>query len=436
VKQRSFEDYVIRIINSQVLQPAGLSLDPDTLNGKTIRANTITSTEIQARTITSEEIRTGTITANELTSNIVLVNNIIRSNNYVGSVSGWSIFSNGNAEFNNVKIRGDILSGAGVYAASNTPLFANAAGFFSLGNKITWDGSNLVINGTVTLSGTNIGTFDNGDALTGGSIGGLSITSTYIGSTDFDGTGQGFRIYSNGVADFNEVSVRGEIIALSGSIADNFIIGNNIIIGNSAAIGNNAIIGNDVIIGDRLEIGGNLVIGEVVRINNPTPDSTVTTLKVSGSVKNNAVNASNTYPFRCQSAADGVGSRNVFHIANNGDLWHRGSYSSGSDMKLKRNVEDLNLGIDFIKTLRPVSYSLKTNTVDDSRLYGFIAQEVETAVSEFDQKSTIFSIVDRDDESIYSLSYTQFIAPAIKSIQELSEKIEFLEARLQTLEDV
>jgi hypothetical protein len=294
-RRRQFQDqnqlrlktFIVSAVEERVLNPQGI--------------------RVQANAITAREIVAGTISANELSSNIVLVNNIIRSNNYVGNVSGWSIFSNGNAEFNNVKIRGELLTGAGVYAASNTPLFANATGFFSLGNKITWDGSNLVINGTVTLSGTNIGTFDNGDALTGGSIGGLSITPTYIGSTDFDGAGQGFRIYSNGFADFNEVSVQGEIRATSGDIGgvligsssistagfdgatEGFALYSNgfanfreIAIGNSATIGNNVTIGNDVSIGDRLQIGGNLVIGNVVRINNPTGDGGTTTLKVRG----------------------------------------------------------------------------------------------------------------------------------------------------------
>jgi hypothetical protein len=138
VRQRSFEDYIVRIINSQVLQPAGLNLDPDTLNGKIIRANTITSTEIQARTITSEEIKAATITANELTSNIVLINNIIRSNNFNGTfhsngvinnsgTTGWGISYAGSSVFNNATIRGRLTAGDIYIPSVASPVFSVAS---------------------------------------------------------------------------------------------------------------------------------------------------------------------------------------------------------------------------------------------------------------------------------------------------------------------
>lgn len=97
--QIALEEWIIRTVNAKVLQPSGLDLAPDTLSGKAIRSNTITATQIQANTITADQIAANTITANELSSNIVLINNTIRSNNYVANTSGWRISNNGNAEF-------------------------------------------------------------------------------------------------------------------------------------------------------------------------------------------------------------------------------------------------------------------------------------------------------------------------------------------------
>lgn len=108
--QSTFEEYIIRIVNQQVLQPAGLNLDPDTLNGKVIRANTITATEIQANTITANQIASNTITANELTSDIILVNNIISSSDF-DEDNGWLIASNGTAVFNGIIARGTLTAG-------------------------------------------------------------------------------------------------------------------------------------------------------------------------------------------------------------------------------------------------------------------------------------------------------------------------------------
>jgi hypothetical protein len=173
VKQRSFEDYVVRIINSQVLQPAGLSLDPDTLNGKAIRANTITSTEIQARTITSEEIRAATITANELTSNIVLINNIIRSNNFDGTfhsngvinntgTTGWGISYAGSSVFNSATIRGRLTAGD-IYIPSV------AAPVFSVDSNGALTATSATITGTVSSGNLTA---------TGGTVAGWGIDAS------------------------------------------------------------------------------------------------------------------------------------------------------------------------------------------------------------------------------------------------------------------
>lgn len=218
--------FIIDTIEGRVLNPAGI--------------------RIQANAISAREIIAGTITANELSSNIVLVNNVIRSNNYINNTTtytGWAIFSNGTANFNNVNIRGNLATGAGVYAAANTPLYADIVGQFSLGNKfiwnttsnsltinagsltlgsnLTWNGSTLTIRGALQFAdGSTPGTFDNGDSLTDGYIGGIDINSTAIQSTNFVSGygGSGFQIKADGNAEFNNVTVRGTIEASGGSI--------------------------------------------------------------------------------------------------------------------------------------------------------------------------------------------------------------------------
>jgi hypothetical protein len=198
VRQRSFEDYIVRIINSQVLQPAGLNLDPDTLNGKIIRANTITSTEIQARTITSEEIKAATITANELTSNIVLINNIIRSNNFNGTfhsngvinnsgTTGWGISHAGSSVFNNVTIRGAIESSS--------------------------------ISGTTISGGTISGTTITGGTITIGSSNNVfkaDSNGIYLGNATFSSAP--FRVTTAGALTATSATISGVLTANAGSI--------------------------------------------------------------------------------------------------------------------------------------------------------------------------------------------------------------------------
>lgn len=138
--QAALEEWVMGIVNTKVLAPAGLDLAPGLLSGKSIRANTITAVELQANTIT----------ASELTSNLVLVNNVIRSSNYNGTIAangaiavggntGWAITSFGSAEFANVSIRGSVVA---------TNLTASTVG--TIGG---WQiGSTTLTGGPVTLS--------------------------------------------------------------------------------------------------------------------------------------------------------------------------------------------------------------------------------------------------------------------------------------------
>jgi hypothetical protein len=96
----AFEDVIKRVVNNSVLAPAGIRLEPGSLNGSLIIANTITANQLAANTITASEISAGSITADLLSSNIVLINNVISSNNYnANAKTGWTILSNGYSEF-------------------------------------------------------------------------------------------------------------------------------------------------------------------------------------------------------------------------------------------------------------------------------------------------------------------------------------------------
>ena len=239
--------FIVSTIEGRVLNPEGI--------------------RIQANAISAREIIAGTITANELSSNIVLINNVIKSSNYVNNTTtytGWAIFSNGTANFNNVNIRGNLATGAGVYAAANTPLYADIVGQFSLGNKfiwnttsnsltinagsltlgsnLTWNGSTLTIRGALQFAdGSTPGTFDNGDSLTDGYIGGIDINSTAIQSTNFVSGygGSGFQIKADGNAEFNNVTVRGTIEASGGSIGGWDLDGYSLTAGTYGANGTN-----------------------------------------------------------------------------------------------------------------------------------------------------------------------------------------------------
>ena len=149
----SFKQLIVNTVNESVLAPAGIVLQPGVINGNShIISRSITASEISANSITANEIAANTITADELAANIVLVNNIIRSNNYVTGVSGWIINGNGDAEFANTAIRGTLTAGNVQIGVDD---YWDASGNFKLGGNtgIYTDGPNIVIGSSIIVDG-------------------------------------------------------------------------------------------------------------------------------------------------------------------------------------------------------------------------------------------------------------------------------------------
>jgi len=95
-----------------------------------------------------------------------------------------------------------------------------------------------------------------------------------------------------------------------------------------------------------------------------------------------------------------------------------------SDFNLKKNIIPLKKGMCFIESLKPVSYNLK-DSKNKTLHYGLIAQDVEKIIS-----TNEFAGICKGDSG-YSLRYSEFIAPLIKSVQELNSRIKELEKNIQ-----
>lgn len=111
---------------------------------------------------------------------------------------------------------------------------------------------------------------------------------------------------------------------------------------------------------------------------------------------------------------------NTYTVGKNGNRWSEIFATNGtintSDFNLKTNIQPSNLGLKFIKALEPVSFHWKEK--DNGRHYGLIAQQVLEALD-----GNEFSGV-RVAEDGYGMVYTELLAPMIKAIQELSDKID------------
>ena len=101
-----------------------------------------------------------------------------------------------------------------------------------------------------------------------------------------------------------------------------------------------------------------------------------------------------------------------------------------SDRRWKSNIKTSNLGLDFIKQLRPVSY-LRKNDESKKTEYGFIAQELEETLHKIGAKNA--GILSKDGQGMYQVRYNDFIAPMVKAIQEQQITIEAQQKQIDDL---
>mgnify|MGYP003137127374 CR=1 FL=1 len=160
---------------------------------------------------------------------------------------------------------------------------------------------------------------------------------------------------------------------------------------------------------------------------------------------------------------------NLGQVSYEFDAVHCVSVTEVSDERLKEQIEDTTLGVDFIKRLRPVSYKFKdraaeyetgTQTIRNEngeeveepvqilkqpalthtrKHQGLIAQEVKQVLDDIGMDSADFGgYVDGNisgNGDRYALRYQQFISPLIKAVQELSATVETLQTRIEVLEN-
>ena len=164
-------------------------------------------------------------------------------------------------------------------------------------------------------------------------------------------------------------------------------------------------------------------------------------------------------------------SKNLGHSSYRFDtLYATNGTINTSDRNEKENINDSELGIDFLNKLRPVQYTWKNKTTPERlykegdiipedkkigdvwteeettnhkrRHYGLIAQEVETVLTDnnistenfapfiktkkYIQDESNHKLIEQEDY-IYGMRYNELIGILIKGIQELSDKVTTLE---------
>lgn len=115
-------------------------------------------------------------------------------------------------------------------------------------------------------------------------------------------------------------------------------------------------------------------------------------------------------------------------------------WSSFSDRRIKDNIKENVPGLAFINKLKPVTYNLNIHREDEmlnkgkkplndwrgrydiekKLMTGFVAQDVEQAAAEMGYE---FSGIHKPEtaDGLYSITYSEFVVPLVKAVQELSK---------------
>jgi hypothetical protein len=105
--------------------------------------------------------------------------------------------------------------------------------------------------------------------------------------------------------------------------------------------------------------------------------------------------------------------------------------SSPSDPRLKKDITDIDLGLNFVKSLIPKKYRL-INDPKEQFGYGFLTTDVEKLIPK--GSSLVYhepDLIAGNEKGFDVVHYPSYIAVLTKAIQELTAKVEALEAKLK-----
>jgi hypothetical protein len=460
----SFKNFVVETVNSSLIEPAGLVLQPGIVNGSAhIISRSIEAGSIAANTLTANEISANTITSNELTANFVLVNTIIASNNFNGTYNantfalsntgtdGWAITSAGDAVFTNGFFRGSLEIGANDYWYSNgafalggnTGIYRNVGEGITLGANVTILGG--VIASSVATPGIDIDSAGNLTANTFALYGnGAIVTSS-----------GNFAVDASGNLSAESATLRGEISSDTFVTHNRFGVDTNytrptVLIDNT----NNELSLNSTNGG--LRIGANFMqrytsgssffnlnwdfVNQYYYFAGTVSTDTVDTFEV---VLNTGVKyyTSNLMPYQTQgvfpiSFCYRISGGRYYLIAND-DVNTLGTITwTASDRRIKENI--LPVSTDILDKFYSINvyrfnWNDKAPPFLDRELtnVGVIADELKAIIPDAVDD---FLSDDEENNRWATVEYEKIVPYAIAAIQDLNSKIQVLEARIAELE--
>ena len=110
------------------------------------------------------------------------------------------------------------------------------------------------------------------------------------------------------------------------------------------------------------------------------------------------------------------------------------AWTAASDERLKTVSGEITGGIEKVKAMRPVNYTLNADSENKQRI-GFLAQEMVSVVPEVVEVPETETDEITGDTSYWGIQYAEISVVLTAALKEAITKIETLEAKVQTLEN-
>lgn len=326
-----------------------------------------------------------------------------------------------------------IYLGNGVYNNNNTPFYVDSNSQFSLGNKLTWDGSTLTVSGNINITGGNTLTLINNAE--------SNASTAYNTAISAQGIAISAQSDANDAYSLASTKIEAGYIQVSLDSGETIIRGNHITTGSINA----NLITTGTLNADY--IYGGTISGSAINVDYDIKCGTGT-LRVGHNrgLQSDGTFATTTSTTTCRVHAYGSYGSEVFR-------------EPASRRELKENIEDISGATEILKKLRPRIFNWKIDAHDPvdpttgqpwtdeakainefNKAFGFIAEEVAEDYPALALYRSPSHLPSEDPESFFDInSWTpamwkdmDMIPLLVKAVQELSAKVEELESKLNS----
>lgn len=235
--------------------------------------------------------------------------------------------------------------------------------------------------------------------------------------------------------------------ALNGNISgnQNTSVGFKSLFANSSGSGNVAI-GSEAMVTTNSG-SGNVSVGDSTMMTNTTGSfNTAVGTKALSSLTTGMYNTSIGYNSGGASAFSNttsigngstVSTSNMVRVGNASvtSIGGQVGWTTISDARVKTNLSDKTLGLEFILKLKPRAYFYSVPGQENILYHGFIAQEVEAASKESGISFSGVDAPEAGEDGLYGLRYAEFVVPLTRAVQDLHAQLEALKEENRLLKE-